>query len=227
MKKLLTILLLLSCSAFGQSYYVSIAGNSIAQFQAPFAPEEFPSLDSNLVHIWGQPSAPCSCFNATQNGVPLIYSYVPAQTTVAVLIDSTNDLGTLSANDQVNCVKQTITYLLNRNPNLKIVVANTPPWTHYNPCTQQNNDDAILAAIRAYNVAYVSPTTGFQAAFPNNARVADVYTPAAQSDGWANTSLMIGPCGIHPGNQFQWSFSWGHFATPYVQLVLAAINGQW
>jgi hypothetical protein len=125
------------------------------------------------------------------------------------------------------CIEQTITYLLTRNSALKIVVADTPPWTQYNPCTQQNNDPSILTAIRSYNAAYFSPTTGLQAVFPNNVRVADVYTPAAQPDGWANPAYMNGPCGIHPGAEFVWSISWGHFSTTYDQLVMNAINGQW
>jgi hypothetical protein len=91
MKKFLTTLLFLSCTAFAQSPFVAITGNSIAHFQANFASEEFPLLQSSQVFIWGADSVTCSYFNATNQGVPLIYSYIPAQTTVAVLIDSTND----------------------------------------------------------------------------------------------------------------------------------------
>ncbi len=235
MKPMLLFLaaLLAVTAAYAQSPYVTITGNSIAYFQQPFAPEEFPSLPSDEVYIWGQPSVQCSYFNAlSTNGEPLIYFYVPAQTTVAVLIDSTNDVANdIPVNQHMACIEQTIDYLLQRNMNLLIVVANTPPWTQWNPCLNGgqggNNSPIYLQMIEAYNAAYADPNTGLQALYPNNVRVADVYTPAALPDGWANPELMTGPCGIHPGPQWIWTTSWAHFTPAFDQLVIEAVNGQW
>jgi len=230
-RMLLTIALCLVANAVhAQSPYVTVTGNSIAFFQAPFAPDEFPTLPSNEVYIFGVPSVECAYFNTidTQTGEPFIYYYVPSQTTVAVLIDSTNDVEDNNpVNQHMTCIEQTITYLIQRNVNVKIVVANTPPWTQYDPCTMEDHGAIYLQAILTYNAAYADPHTGLQALFPNNVRVADVYTPAAQQDGWANPALMTGPCGIHPGPQNVWTISWAHFTPAYVQLVLDAINGQW
>jgi hypothetical protein len=231
MKTVLALLVLEMAATIAQAQtpYVTITGNSIAFFQHPFAPDEFPSLPSDEVTIGGQDSEPCSYFNALDGqGQPLIYSYVPAQTTVAVLIDSTNDVRTnVSVSQHMQCIEQTIDYLLQRNSQLKIVVANTPPWTQYNPCTMQNNSGIYLQLIQAYNIAYANQDTGLQALYPNNVRVADVFTPAALPSGWANTDLMNGPCGIHPGPANVWTISWAHFTPAYDQLVIEAINGGW
>jgi len=223
----LSFLVLAAAAAHGQ--YVTITGNSIAHFQATFATEEFPHLLASQVNIWGVDSVPCSYFLSTNgNGTPLLYFYVPAQTTVAVLIDSTKDIRTgVPVAQHMLCIETTIGLLLRRNPNIKIVVANTPPWTQFNPCTNANNPPTILTAMQAYNAAYADPTTGLQALYPNNVRVADVYTPAAESNGWANPFYMSGPCGTHPGAEFIWSISWGHFVSSYTTLVMGAINDQW
>jgi hypothetical protein len=106
-------------------------------------------------------------------------------------------------------------------------VANTPPWTQYNPCTGTDNDPSIVQMIESYNQAYADPSQGLQALWPNNVRVADVFTPIALSDGWAIPQDMTGPCGIHPGQEFQWSASWATFAAPYQALVMQTLNGQW
>ena len=223
----LSFLFLTTAASHGQ--FVTITGNSIAHFQAPFAPEEFPHLLASQVNIWGVDSVACAYFLSTNgNGTPLLYFYVPAQTTVAVLIDSTNDIRTgVPVAQHMLCIETTIGLLLRRNPNIKIVVANTPPWTQFNPCTNANNPPAVLTAMQAYNAAYADPTTGLQALYPNNVRVADVYTPAAESNGWANPSYMSGPCGTHPGPEFIWTLSWAHFVPPYTTLVMEAINHQW
>jgi len=226
------LLLILIAPVYGQEQrpnaYVTITGNSIAHFQANFATWEFPSL-VNDVYIWGADSAPCRYFLQTNaGGVPLLLYYVPAQTTVAVLIDSTNDIQTgVPVTQHMACIEQTISILLTRNPAIKIVVANTPPMTQWDPCTSSDRDYSIVQAIEAYNSAYADPVTGLQALYPNNVRVADVFTLNAYSDGWGIPSDLTGPCGIHPGQEFQWSSSWQHFALPYELLVMQAVNGRW
>ena len=216
-----------STPALGQigsykNFYVAITGNSIAQFQAPFALQEFPAIPSLNVKIWGMDGATCS------GVLPLILHLVPGNTNVAVLIDSTNDIANgVPVAQHMSCIEQTIALLLGRNPALRIVVANTPPWTQYNPCTATYRDYSVVEAIEAYNAAYADPSSGLQALFPNNVRVADVFTPAAYADGWAIPQYMSGPCGIHPGQEYQWSASWAHFAQPYQVLVMSAVQGRW
>jgi hypothetical protein len=117
--------------------------------------------------------------------------------------------------------------LLTRNPALKIVVANTPPWTQYNPCAGAFRNPDVVSLIEAYNAAYADPVTGLEAQWPNNVRVADVFTPSAEPNGWAIPTDMMGPCGIHPDEEFVWSPAWAHFAGPYESLVMQALAGQW
>jgi len=231
--RILLVLALAGSIARGQSpdqyqnAYVTVMGNSIAHFQANFATLEFPAIPSANVWIWGQDSATCGYF-LQGNGPPLILYYVPARTTVLVLIDSTNDVKVgVPVAQHMACMEQTISTLLARNPAIKIVVANTPPMTHWNPCTSSYRDDALVQAIEAYNAAYADPATGLQALWPNNVRVADVFTPSAQPDGWGVPADLAGPCGVHPGQEFQWSASWQHFAFAYEPLVMRAVNGLW
>lgn len=218
--------LVLSAASQGQidqyTKHVSVTGNSIAHFQATFAPYEFPAIKQSGVFIWGEDGQTCA------GVLPLILYLVPAATDVVVLIDSTNDIRTsVPVQQHISCMKQTIATLLGRNPALKVVAANTPPWTHFNPCSGTDNPDSILELIEAYNAAYADANTGLQAQWPNNVRLADVWTPSAGSDGWAIPADMPGPCGIHPGQEFQWAASWSHFALPYETLVMQAVRGQW
>ena len=207
---------------FYKNTHVTITGNSIAHFQAPFAMLEFPAILSQNVDIWGIDGAPCSMV------FQLVLPLVPANTDVLVLIDSTNDIKNgIPVDQHMSCIENTISVLLARKPALKIVVANTPPWTEFNPCTSMNRDHSIVDAIEAYNSAYVDPNHGLQALWPHNVRVADVFTPAALPSGWANPQYMAGPCGVHPGQEFQWSASWAHFAAGYEPLVMAAVQGRW
>ncbi|HUI83587.1 MAG TPA: SGNH/GDSL hydrolase family protein [Candidatus Binatia bacterium] len=199
-----------------------MTGNSIAHFQANFGRQEFPAFPPPNVYIWGQDSMMCSGI------LPLILYLVPARTDVLVLIDSTNDIEhSVPISQHMSCMAQTITTLLGRNPALKIVVANTPPWTQYDPCSGTYRDHSIVQMIEAYNAAYADPATGLQAQWPNNVRVADVFTPSADQNGWAIPQYMSGPCGIHPGQEFQWSPSWQHFADGYLPLVTTAAMGRW
>src|SRR5262249_42831196 len=126
-----------------QNAYVTVMGNSIAHFQANFATQEFPAIPAANVWIWGTDSATCAYFLQSNGvGLPLILYYVPARTTVLVLIDSTNDVMTgATVTQHMACIEQTVSALLGRNPALKIVVANTPPVTHWNPCTGTYRDD--------------------------------------------------------------------------------------
>ena len=231
--RILLVLVLLGVAAYAQTQYqnayVSITGNSIAHFQATFPMQEFPAVPASNVYIWGADSATCAYFlQANPTGTPILLYYVPARTTVAVLINSTNDIRTgVPVAEHMQCMEQTISILLARSPNLKIVVANTPPWTQWDPCSGTNRDYSIVQAVEAYNTAYADPATGLRAQFPNNVRVADVFTPSAYPSGWGIPADLAGPCGIHPGQEFQWSASWQHFASAYELLVTTAINGLW
>ena len=202
--------------------HVAISGNSLAQFQGGFQSREFPLLPPANVVIRGQYSYTCAMI------LPLVTYLAPANSDVIVLLDSTNDIRTnVPVQQHMACIEQTIATLLLRNPAARIVVANTPPWTQWDPCTNQYRDHSIVDLIEAYNAAYADPASGLQAQWPANVRVADVFTPSADSDGWAIPQYMTGPCGIHPGDAGVWSASWQHFADGYTGLVMSSLNGQW
>lgn len=224
---LVAVFLLLPALAHAQvpgqyTKHVTVTGNSIAHFQAPFGPQEFPAIKQSGVYIWGQDGQTCA------GVLTLVLYLVPAATDVLVLIDSTNDVrDAIPVAQHMSCIQETILTLLARNLELKIVVANTPPWTQFNPCSGEDNPDSVRELIEAYNAAYADPISGLQAQWPNNVRVADVWTPSAGQDGWAIPADMPGPCGIHPGQEFQWSASWSHFVVPYEALVMQAVMGRW
>jgi hypothetical protein len=219
------VLLVLGMTARAQSLlnkHVAVTGNSIAQFQGGFQRREFPLLPPQNVVIRGENSYTCSMV------LTLIPYLVPANTDVVVLIDSTNDIQRgVTVDEHMACIAQTIAVLLARNPNLRLVVANTPPWTHWDPCTNSYRDDSVVSEITAFNAAYADQVTGLQALWPSNVRVADVWTPNADQDGWAIPQYMTGPCGIHPGNSGVWSSAWQHFSDAYTGLVMAAVNRRW
>lgn len=202
--------------------HVTIAGNSIADFQIGFQPEELPLLAPANVVIRGMDSYPCNHL------LPVISFLVPSNSNVVVLFDSTNDVANhVPIQQHMECIEQSISALLTRNNALRVVVANTPPWTHWNPCTNTYRDDSVLSDIATYNSAYADPVTGLQALWPTEVRVADVWTPNVGSDGWAIPQDMTGPCGIHPGDRSVWSSSWQHFSQAYTGVVMSAVNGGW
>jgi len=202
--------------------HITVTGNSLAQFQGGFQVREFPLVPAANVVIRGQDSNTCVMI------LMLITYLVPANSDAVVLLDSTNDIQhNVPVQQHMQCMEQTITKLVTRNPAVRIVVANTPPWTHWDPCTSTYRDPSIVQMIEAYNAAYADPSTGLQALWPVNVRVADVFTPSADQDGWALPQYMAGPCGIHPGNAGIWSASWQHFADGYTGLVMSALKGQW
>jgi GDSL-like Lipase/Acylhydrolase family len=204
------------------STHVTVTGNSLAQFQGGFQTHEFPLLNPQNVVIRGMYSYPCSAILRS-----IVY-LVPADTEVVVLFDSSNDIRTgVTVQDHMACMNNTISVLLARNPALRIVVANTPPWTHWDPCTSSYRDDSIVTEIEAYNAAYADPVDGLQAQWPSNVRVADVWTPSVGQDGWALPQYMTGPCGVHPGDAGIWSASWQHFVDGYTGIVMGAVKSQW
>ena len=203
----LALLLVLPC--FGQvptMKYVSITGNSIAQMQGGFQRNEFPVLLPANVTIRGMYSYTCDHL------FPLVTYLVPANTNVVVLYDSTNDvLHGVAVSDHIACMERTVAALVLRNPTIRVIVANTPPWTADN-CYGDYRD-----AIDVYNSAYASEP------WPANVRVVDVWTPNVLQDGsrWADPNDMTGACGIHPGPANQWTDSWSHFTAPVSQAVMA------
>ena len=204
------------------STHVTITGNSLAQFQGGFQLHELPLVNPQDVVIRGMNSYTCSSI------LRLILYLVPADTQVAVLFDSTNDIRTgVTVQDHMACIDNTISVLVARNPAIRIVVANTPPWTHWNPCTSSNRDESVVSAIEAYNAAYADPADGLQARWPANVRVADVWTPSVDQDGWALPQYMAGPCGVHPGDASIWSSSWQHFVDGYTGIVMDAVKSRW
>ncbi len=223
MKKLsliIGVVIVLAGMVMGQAtgnlpIYVTVTGNSIAQYQWPFGEQEFPAVAPAYHYIYGAPAFTCA----------MVYKelsfLVPAHTQVLVLIDSTNDVRTgVSVSDHMACMNQSIGYLVNRNPRIKIVVVNTPPWTENN-CLGLDRRQAIAA----YNAAYVDPNTGLAATWPGVVTVVDAWSLIAQPDGWADPNLMIGSCGIHPGVAYQWSGAWQNFASSYEAVATQLAKG--
>lgn len=214
---------LFAFSAFAQAQItVAITGNSLAQFQLGFESDEFQPTIAPHVQILGIDGAYCSTFlTPGPTGQPAIFAYVPASAQVAVLIEGTNDAkGGVSIDQHMECMNTTISLLQNRNNDLRVIVVNTPPFGIGN-CYGDFRDE-----IDIYNNRYVDPDLGFEANH-QHIKVADVWTPAALWNGWANPQYMLGPCKIHPDQAGQWSASWGHFAEGYEGLVLTGLNKQW
>ncbi len=196
--------------------HITVSGNSIAQYQYPFAIIEFSSLAPGYAYIYGAPAFTCSEVYRELSFL------VPADTDVAVLIDSTNDVRTgVTISDHMACMNLSIAYLVGRNPSIKIVVVNTPPW-------RQNNCYAAdpRQVIAAYNAAYVDPVTGLAAAWPGVVTVADAWSLIAGPDGWAIPNLMVGYCGTHPGVAYQWSVAWQNFASSYESVAVQLARAQ-
>jgi len=205
---------------------VSLLGDSIALFEAGLQSQIFPTLNPANVYIFGHDSYSCAQVRLVVQFDAFGTALAPRNPDVVVLVnDTTNDVarGTTPA-DLLTCLQGTVSDLLNRKSNLKMVVLTTPPWTQYNPCTGANNDPSIPGLIASYNI--VMPE--LQTQWPHNVRVLDANTPFldALGDGWANPALMTGPCGIHPGPQSQWSGGQPTLAAVYRDTVLTS-NQPW
>ena len=189
--------------------HITITGNSIAQMMGGFQQHLFPTVPPNYVTIRGQYGFTCNML------LPLVTYLVPANTEIAVLIDSTNDVDTgVDLQTHYLCMQQTISALWMRNRAIKVVVALTPPQVDGNDGCPGYTDER--ATIQAYNDAYNGvPSSGYQglaADFPGVVTIVDVWTPSAQSDDYAIPADMTGACGIHPGPANVWTGSWAHFS---------------
>ncbi len=206
----LSVALLFLCVAanaqvIGYQPKVSLLGDSIALFEWGLGPEIFPTLNQSNLYIFGHDSYTCALVRAVILYDAFGTTRSPRNPDVVVLVnDTTNDVeqGTTPA-ALLTCLQGTVSDLLNRKSNLKIVVLTTPPWTQYNPCSGTDNNPSIPGLIASYNT--VMPQ--LQADWPHNVRVLDANTPFLDGlgDGWADPALMTGPCGIHPGPPSQWS----------------------
>lgn len=208
---LLALALLMSTASFAQSLgkyqpKVELLGNSIAMFESGLQADIFPTFSPANVFIYGHLSYTCPMVRTTILFDAFGGTGAPRNPDIVVLVnDTTNDVeqGHTAAN-VLSCLQGTISDLLGRKPSLKIVVLTTPPWTHFNPCTQTNNDPSVPGLIESYNAVMPS----LQTQWPHNVRVLDGFTPFqdAQHDGWADPNLMGGPCGIHPGLPYTWDY---------------------
>lgn len=183
---------------------VVLDGNSLSHFQHGITQNELPLLRN--VRVLGHDGYTCPMV------LPVIGYETPANTALMLLFNSTNDLlpdGDYGLAAHMACMYQTFAVLLAKNPNMKILVANTPPWTEDGgPGCQDGRGQWTLNAIAAFNAAYVgapgSGYNGFEHDFPHNVRVVDVWTPNILASGWADPSKLAGPCGKHPGQSGQW-----------------------
>ena len=201
---------------------VVVTGNSIAQYEYGLQNHIFPSLPTTDVYIGGFPGYTCEQLEPAQVIQGLVFGGGTRSPEVAVLIDTTNDwaLGT-SPSDLMNCLKTTIQNLLDYKSSLQIVVLTTPPYTFLRPVGCPNYGDQ-RSLIEGYNDLMPQLQTVY---FPNNVTVVDAFTPFESGDtGWANPSLMDGPCGIHPGPAYQWSGGQPTLAAVYNQVVMNLLS---
>ncbi len=209
-----------SAQTVGYSPQVSILGNSMALFEAGLQSHIFPSIPPSNVYIFGHDSYTCALIEQVITYDAFGNSYAPRNPDIVVLAnDTTNDVEhNTDPQTLMSCLTGTVQELLNIKPALKIVVLTTPPWTQYNPCSGEDNDPSIVQIITRYNAAMPQ----LQQEFPHNVRVLDANTPFLDGlgDGWANPSLMTGPCGIHPGPAGQWTGGWLTFAAVYRATVV-------
>ncbi len=153
-----------------------ITGNSLVQF-APWPVEGI-----SLTEIRGHNGYTCALL------AQMLPFDVPLGTQTTVLVESTNDVRTgVPVEQHMACIEGEIAFLQSYRPGIRIIVVNTPPWNEIN-CY---GDTRTLIA--QYNSAYLSLPAQY------GVTLVDVWTGAAQSDGWAVPELMSGPCGIHPG----------------------------
>jgi len=212
-----------SAQAVKPQPHITITGNSIAQFMGGFQSHLFPAYQPSNVVIRGWSGYTCQMF------LPVLLATVPANTNVAVLIDSTNDiLHDTPLSDHMSCINQTLNALTMRNPQIKIVVALTPPWVEGNyGCSVTSGYGDKRAAIEAFNAAYRGdPGSGYPGlaqSYPHTVVIADVYTYMVLPNGYADPNLEIGPCGIHPGYAQQWSSPWNTFGNVLVSAVQRAL----
>ncbi len=224
-KKVVFVVLSFSlfCAAqVARPIHVAVLGNSIALFEAGLQTEIFPQLPPANVYIYGHMSYTCTMVAQMLPYDAFGTTLAPRNPDIVVLAnDTTNDVvqGTTPA-ALMTCLQNTVSELLARKPNLKIVVLTTPPWTHYNPCTSTLNDPGIPGVIESYNSAMPS----LQTSWPHNVRVLDAWTPFldSQDPGWADPALMGGPCGIHPGQPYTWDFGQPTLAAVYRQTVMTS-----
>ncbi len=213
MKQLLVILICygtMSAQVVGGFKHTTVTGNSLAVFQGGFQSLEFPYLPVSYVTIFGQNGMTC------EQLLPLIPFLVARNADIVLLYNSTNDVRTgVQVSAHMTCMEQTVAVLLQRNPNIRILAANTPPWTEDN-CYGDYRD-----SIDIYNAAYAREP------WPAGVSVLDVWTPNVNPDTrWAIPADMTGPCGIHPGPANQWTNSWAHFTAPGTAAVYQIVKGR-
>jgi GDSL-like Lipase/Acylhydrolase family len=194
--------------------HVTMTGNSIAQMQGGFQPYEFPFLPAQNVVIRGQYSYTCAML------LPTLSYVVPADSDVVVLIDSTNDvLHGVAIADHVSCINQSIALLWQRNHQVKILLANTPPMGSGN-CYGDFRD-----SIDTYNSAYRELVDSYRTGSISVGLI-DVWTPSAGPDRWALPAAMTGACQIHPGPANQWTGGWlpPYFTAAITEAVKHAVH---
>jgi GDSL-like Lipase/Acylhydrolase family len=210
----------LTAQTFGYRPHVSILGNSIALFEAGLQANIFPTLPPSNVYIFGHESLTCASIKQLITYDAFGSSYAPRNPDIVVLAnDTTNDVEhDTDPQALLSCLVGTVQELLDIKPSLKIVLLTTPPWTHYNPCSGEDNDPSVVQIIASYNA--LMPQV--QQQFPHNVRVLDANTPFLDGlgDGWADPSLMTGACGIHPGPAGQWTGGWPTFDAVFRATVL-------
>ena len=212
------LILLLSLPCMGQVIqlpYFTVTGNSFGEYQAGFAHQEFPTMPVGDVNIFGQDGFTCA------NIEQMITGLVPKQTTVVAIYGTTNDAKAQTPiASLVGCMTNIISILTARNPSIKIVITNTPPWTQDN-CLNLDRRDLI----DQYNAAFLAQQWNVNGA---NVTLVDVWNPNILNDGsrWGDPAkLADGFCGVHFGPSHVWTDSWEHGTAP-VSAAVQALAGR-
>ena len=190
---------------------VAVVGHSFARYEEGFGQQQFPDLSS-----WYDGQDGLTCAGMIQNN--FVLGMVPPSSRSAVIIIATNDLvqGVLPS-DHAKCLKKVVSILWGRSPDLKIVLANTPPMA-FNNCAGD-----YRAQITAYNLAYSQFVSGL-----NDPRLTllDEWTPNTMPfNGWAWPGAMTGFCGVHPGPALQWAGGWpSYWSPPLEKAVWSALQ---
>ena len=196
---LTTLVLLVSVSSAQVALYppnsntakVVLFGHSWIADMNGFAPWAFPNLPSGNIAIRGHGALTCSGLLIWLQGD------IQPTTNVVFLMLATNDIvRNIDVNSHMACVYQAIQLILHKNPNMKILLSNVPPWCQ-STVPGYGDKRQIIAT---YNAAYQLVPQ----AYPQ-VTVVDMWTMTVQSDGWALPNVIDGALGYHfgPNGQYE------------------------
>lgn len=193
------LIMLVSCSSAQVALYppnsanahVVLFGHSWIAAMNGFAPWAFPNLPSANVSVRGHGSLTCSGLLIWMQGD------IASTTDVVFMMLATNDiLRNTDVSWHMACVEQAVQMALQKNPRMKVLLSNVPPWGA-STLAQYGDKRPLIAA---YNAAY--PLLAQRYA---QVSIVDMWSPTVQTDGWALPNVIDGPLGYHfgPNGQYE------------------------